>query len=102
MNITLQEALNDMVEGIVYHLERIYKVKPTFYHVDNDSFMIKWTMDYGEKHTITVVYDEDDDSFTLYKYKHGKKTDTYKFNDLDDVWDQIYFIINHIKPRMVY
>ncbi len=97
----LQQSFNHMIKDIVDYLWDLYKVRPTRIRVYDAEFDIQWIVD-GVYHNIAILYDIDNDIFTLLKYRNHKKTDSYRCNHLDAVFNQIQSIIYYIKPRMVY
>lgn len=101
--MNLEQAFSDMAIDIARYLEQNYGIKPIRIDIDNDGILISWYD--GREHTITTFYndyDEYKDDFILLKSINGIKKERYEFNNLNDVYQQIIYIIDHTKPRMLY
>ena len=97
MNISV--SFGNMAIDIARYLQN-HGIDPTRIDIDDDGISIDWYD--GQNHRIILFYRYMIDDLVLIKEINGVREKRYEFTNLNDVYQQIIYIINHTKPYRLF
>lgn len=97
MNISV--SFGKMAIDIARYLQN-HGIDPTRIDIDDDGISIDWYD--GQNHRIILFYRYMIDDLVLIKEINGVREKRYEFTNLNDVYQQIIYIINHTKPYRLF
>lgn len=96
MNISV--SFGNMAIDIARYLQN-HGIDPTRIDIDDDGISIDWYD--GQNHRIILFYRYMIDDLVLIKEINTREK-RYEFTNLNDVYQQIIYIINHTKPYRLF